>query len=620
MAGPDLASFLAGVTPFDALDPDDLAAVVAAARVEDLRAGDVATTGLRKAASDVYVVVRGEVDVWDDVERSGGPPDSRVGVGGLFSPAAVLSGPSLGPYAVAVGEATVVAVPAPLLAPALASRRGAAFVAEHVSSARRRAAVGARYSRVDDLVVTPPVVVTAETPLAEVARRMTAGGVGCAAVALPGGGHGLVTDELLRRRVLVEGRPASTPAGAVVSGVAPTAVTGESADEALLRLLEAGTDHLLVTDPAGVVRGVVEPRDFLVSPAAAGVTLQEQVRRAETAEDLVTYTAGLPPLLADLLARGMGPEKVVAVHSAALDTTVRRALTLVFADRPGLSPDAFTWLSLGSNGRREAVPSSDVESAVVFGGDVDPEEFPAYREAFAAVHDLLAACGFTVDDHGATASSAGFARTAGAWRTALDSWRLTPEAPHHAAMLSLLLDSRPVHGDAGRLPLAALVRDLRADERAMRLLLQESLSHRSRVRSLRDVFGRRVESFDVKTNAVVPAVNLARWTAIAVGSTDLSTTHRLRAAGGSPLLTTDQADTLVEAFAVLQALRLRYQVVQLRRGRRATDVFTLAEVSPIDRSVLAQAVREIAEAQRRIGALVETTPPSLWSAGVTPAP
>jgi len=31
-----------------------------------------------------------------------------------------------------------------------------------------------------------------------------------------------------------------------------------------------------------------------------------------------------------------------------------------------IGPDGFTWLSIGSNGRREAVPSSDVDSAVSF--------------------------------------------------------------------------------------------------------------------------------------------------------------------------------------------------------------------------------------------------------------
>ena len=54
------------------------------------------------------------------------------------------------------------------------------------------------------------------------------------------------------------------------------------------------------------------------------------------------------------------------MYSSILDTIVRRTITLIFAQHPDLSLDAFTWLSLGSNGRREAVLSSDIDSAVAF--------------------------------------------------------------------------------------------------------------------------------------------------------------------------------------------------------------------------------------------------------------
>ena len=78
-------------------------------------------------------------------------------------------------------------------------------------------------------------------------------------------------------------------------------------------------------------------------------------------------------MLGDLLSRGLAAGRVIAVYSGFLDTIIRRAIGLVFARHPELSVDAFTWLSLGSNGRREAVLSSDVDSAVAFDDAVDPD-------------------------------------------------------------------------------------------------------------------------------------------------------------------------------------------------------------------------------------------------------
>ena len=190
---------------------------------------------------------------------------------------------------------------------------------------------------------------------------MTAEGVPYAVVDLGGHTYGLVTDSGLRQRVLVEGVPGSAPIREVMTSSPPTVVSGSSAAEALIHLFDREGEFLLVTDPGGALRGVVAPRDFAVSPTTAGVSLHEQLRRAATTDELVDRAHRTPGVLEDLLARGLGTGRVIAVYSSILDTLVRRAIGLIFAEHPELDVDAFTWLSLGSNGRREAVLSSDVD-------------------------------------------------------------------------------------------------------------------------------------------------------------------------------------------------------------------------------------------------------------------
>ena len=99
---------------------------------------------------------------------------------------------------------------------------------------------------------------------------------------------------------------------------------------------------------------------------------------------------------------------------------------------------------------------------------------------------------------------------------------------------------------------------------------------------------------------MLPVVNLARWAALSVGSHVLPTTERLQAASGSAMLPDEQASVLVEVFEVLQRLRLRHQIRQHQAGGRPTDVLLRDDVSPIDRSMVRQAVREISAAQRRM--------------------
>ncbi len=392
----------------------------------------------------------------------------------------------------------------------------------------------------------------------------------------------------------------------------PTARLGDSAAEALILMLDREADHVLVTDRNQHLVGVIMPRDFAVSPTTAGVSVHEQIRRAGTVEELQRRCRRVAPMLADLLSRGLASGKVIAVYSAIVDTIVRRALALTFAEHPDLSLDAFTWLSLGSNGRREALLSSDLDSAVAFDDGIGEPELERYRAAFARVDVVLADAGLIGDDHGATAERAPFARTNADWRAAARGWLVSPVRDQGAIMTSLLVDGRPIHGDPGLTAVSRVFSDLRAHPGTLRLLLQESLSTRARLRSVRDVFARR-DTFDVKTHALLPIVNLARWSALSVGSAALPTTERLQAAAGSAMLPAEQALNLVEAFGMLQRLRLRYQLIQRQRGEPPSDLLSRDRLSPIDRSMLAQAVREIASAQRRMDNVSAHLPASEWA-------
>ena len=66
------------------------------------------------------------------------------------------------------------------------------------------------------------------------------------------------------------------------------------------------------------------------------------------------------------------------------------------------------------------------------------------------------------------------------------------------------------------------------------------------------------------------------------------------------MLPDDAATSLAEVFRLLQRLRLHYQLAQTEQGEKPSDALTMQQMSLIDRSLLAQAVREITGVQRRM--------------------
>jgi CBS domain-containing protein len=61
-------------------------------------------------------------------------------------------------------------------------------------------------------------------------------------------------------------------------------------------------------------------------------------------------------------------------------------------------------------------------------------------------------------------------------------------------------------------------------------------------------------------------------------------------------------------------VRLRYQLRQVRSGERPSDLLVMRQISSIDRSVIAQAVREISAVQRRMDNVSHYVPVEGWSA------
>lgn len=618
----ELARFLAGVEPFDSLDAAALADIANAATIRRFAAGELVVDAFTAPPTEIYVVLTGEVDLWHDEDQVTKAGDDRFVAGEVFGFSAMLTERPIGPRVVATTSASIAVLPGNLVEPAFYSRSGARFLADYISRIRRQSTAAPAFSLVENLLATTPLVVGPETPVTDIARQLADRDAHCAVVDVGDGSYGIVTDATLGRRVVGDGISADAPARVVMHPATTVELSGSSV-EALITLLDTQAEYLPVVDRSGKLRGVVGARDFALAPTTAGVGLLEQIHRVRGRGELIERARRAPAVLGDILDRGLAADRVIRVYSAIVDAVVRRSIQLVFADHPDLAVDQFTWLTLGSHGRREAVPCSDLDAAIAFDDEMSPETMVRYREVFADVNELLTDAGLGVDVNGANASNKAFSRTNGEWRAAATRWLTVPGEHSRAAMAahskglaviaSLLVDARPVLGTPGLPEVARVFTDFQRHPAAMNLLLSESVSHRAKVRerTLRDVVTGKGDTFnfDVKTHGLLPVVSIARWAALGVGSSELQTVKRLRDASGSAILSGAEADRLIEVFELLQRMRLRHHLDRLHRGKQPSDLIDGDELSPIERSMVGQAVREINAIARRMDRVVDRATP-----------
>ncbi|MGB6182767.1 MAG: putative nucleotidyltransferase substrate binding domain-containing protein, partial [Rhodococcus sp. (in: high G+C Gram-positive bacteria)] len=260
---------------------------------------------------------------------------------------------------------------------------------------------------------------------------------------------------------------------------------------------------------------------------------------------------------------------------------LRRAAELV-------GDDASTWLVSGSVARREAVPSSDIETArVAAPGGASGSQ----------VHALLERCGLAADSNNATAASRRFVRTREDWAASVEGWIADPYEDTGLVMVSLVLDAEPVVPGSWN-PSSRAFAALSDAGRTRRLLLREATDNRPRV-ALRDRMFRRVDTVDVKAGILAPIVDIARWASVSAGGAYAgtswrSTTARLARGAQAGVLSEGDAAVLAESFDVVQRIRIRHQCDALRDGRPVDDLVHPSDLTPLDRSLLGTAAREVA--------------------------
>ena len=600
----DVAEFLAPHPPFDAFEPADIERVANAAEVEFHPAGTEILHQGAGPVEHVWVVRTGAVEIVHD-----GRVLDLLGPGELFGHASMLSGLPTGFAAIAAEDSLCYRIRADVARPLLARPAGLRYVTRSMLEAmtageQAEPTVNPAQRPVAELIRRPLVVCGRDTTIREAARLMSEAAATSLVVDVGDGTLGIVTDRDLRTRVVAAGADSAAAIATVMSAPAYTVAADRSGGEVLLDMLDRGIRHFPVLSPTGSVIGVVEDSDLVAVATRSSFHLRAAIARAGTVAEVATAAAGLRPAVIALHDARVAAADIAAIQSVVIDAVTRRLHELTLEEL-GPPPVPFAWIALGSVARREAVPSSDIDSALVW---YDDTEEPEVREALmgraARVMEGLAAAGFPSDPKGAIASKRLFARSQAAWLAAVNSWIENPTQEKALILVSLVVDGRPVWGIRAGPPVPDAFRDARRNPALLRLLARFAVSHRPPTGFLRGLVvedsGEHRGRLDLKHGGIVPIADLARWAGLAAGVTHASTPARLRAAAAAGTLESDDARLLEEAHELIAGLRLGHQIEQLKAGIEPDDFLDPADLSTLTRRTLKEAFRTVAAVQRRI--------------------
>src|SRR4051812_44192166 len=371
----DTAEFMRTHDPFSGLDEEALERLVDRVEVEDYESGATIFKQGERSHDRVLVVRRGAIELLGDRRVL-----AVLGEGELFGHPSMLSGLSFGLEARAQEDSCCYSIAASDVIPLLARRSSPSYLTR--SSLQRREPGGAAAEAdvasaemtqqpARSLIRREPVTCAADRPLREVARLMSDENVNSMVVRAQNGELGIVTDSDLRSRVVAGGMSVDAPVGEVVSGPLTTVGADAAGADVMLAMLDNDVRHVGVLSPRGALLGVLGGIDLVAAEARTPFALRREIARARDKEELSEAAQRLRSTVVALHATKLPHRQIGRVISVVADALIRRMIELAIESK-GSAPAEFAFLALGSHGRRETVPSSDVDSGMAW--EDEPEQ------------------------------------------------------------------------------------------------------------------------------------------------------------------------------------------------------------------------------------------------------
>src|SRR4029079_12122270 len=376
----------------------------------------------------------------------------------------------------------------------------------------------------------PVVWCPPEATVAEAASAMTDAGQSCALIQR-GEQIGIVTDSDFRTGLATGTLTSHTPVATLACFPAPPVGADILVGDAFLKMVESGYHHLVVTGAGEQPVGILRVVDVASAEGRNPLVIRRAIDDAATVDDVAAAAALLPGTWLELYDTGVSVMHIAAVLSAVIDAIMLRLIELTdIEDDQG--PHRTAWLLLGSIARREPLPRSDVDTALVWedlpdghdpagklrswaGRGLDKMERCGLPRCAARVWDRMYRVGLPRCAEGANATNPIFSKSKSAFTETATSWINNPDQTKALLLSSMIADSRPITG----IPLGRAVSDaMLATTRGrdyLSGLLRYTIAQRPPVGFVRDFVvehsGAHRGHLNLKAGGLVPIASLGRW-------------------------------------------------------------------------------------------------------------
>lgn len=458
-------------------------------------------------------------------------------------------------------------------------------------------------SSIAELFNSPATTIESNQSITETTKKMTELNHSAVLVMNDEQLVGIVTDKDLRRRCLAAGVSPSSPISTIMTAEPQCVTVNNNAFDTLMLMQQKGFHHLPVIRH-GSIAGMITVTDLMRQESENSSHLTGMIRKAKSLEELIDASKLLPSIQVKLIRLGASAEHLGKSVSA-ITTAITCRLIGFAEEKNGPAPVPYLWVAAGSHARQEQSSHSDQDNALIISDEMKPEDDVWFKELATFVCDGLAACGYVYCPGEVMATNPKWRQTVSVWNGYFNSWIDTPE-PMALMYSTIFFDLFAVHGENKFLTEIRnnILHKTKRSTLFLALLSRNALKLSPPLGFFRDFVleddGEHKDMLDLKHKGIAPIVELARIYALTEGISSINTINRLKAAAGTPSLSKEASDDLIDALEFLGSLRIEHQAKQIKSNQPADNYLAPSSLSKLEREHLKDAFKVIRSMQKVI--------------------
>ncbi len=396
--------------------------------------------------------------------------------------------------------------------------------------------------------------------------------------------YGIITDSLLKMKVLLEGRDLNIPVEDIAIFPLLTVHNDDYLFEALTLLIKKGIKRVGVINNNNELIGILEQLDVLSHFANHTYVVDTQIKKAKTIEELKLASSDLINIIRTLNAKGVKVNHISNLIGQ-LNTKVYKKLYQLIVPSQ-LQKDA-CFIVMGSEGRNEQIVKTDQDNALVIKDGIEVEQYRPYMQKMT---ETLIDFGYPSCEGNIMVSNPFWCKNVKDYQNETARWIEAPDMQNYMD-LAIFFDSFAVAGDKDLLINLKdnLFNKLHDKDVFMAYFAKATLTFDTPTTVAS--FMTKTHNIDIKKVGIFPIVQGIRSLALREKIRETTTVKRIKILQDKKILENDMANELIEAFDVLCTLRLKAQLEQILNKQKINNEVDTHSLGKIERDLLKDSLK-----------------------------